>query len=167
MSSQLEEAAILGLRTLILGKHTPSSKHDKTETLLLDNIRHLQSSDWEPLLTTVHNSRGWMAIIFSKTSGSPICSSKGGDDNVVDALRNLLKHTSERIGSSSFAGLFMEDFGMQLNFTSGGNDYRVGYTVWIMLEGVVLIAHRTDHLEWFAVSKTVTIPCTTLRKSAS
>jgi hypothetical protein len=127
MSTQLEETAILGLRAQILGKHTTPSEVDNVETLLLDNVLFLQYSPEDILLTTIYKSQGWIAVVFGKASGRPICSTKGGDDTVLDALRNLLKHISERIDLSTFADC-LDDVEEHETVTSAGIEYIVSCT---------------------------------------
>ena len=100
MPTVLEEAAITGLRAQILGKHTAVSKMNIANILRSDNLRQLKHEEKDPVLTTTCNRHGWTAVVFGKLSGYPIYSTPGGDVTVVDALRALLKHTSEKLDAT-------------------------------------------------------------------
>lgn len=102
MSAQLEETAILGLRAQIIGKYTRQSACQGWTLLTFlvhvsDNLRLLKYETEDPVITTACNPDGWTAVIFIKHSGYPIYSTHGGDPTVVAALRNMLKHTSEKV----------------------------------------------------------------------
>jgi hypothetical protein len=66
-------------------------------------------------------------VAYTK-SGYPICSTKGDDTTAVAALRNLLKHTSERIALSAFVDEFLNDVQMHDATTSAGIEYIVSCT---------------------------------------
>jgi hypothetical protein len=63
-------------------------------------------------------------VVYDKR-GYPICSTKGGDDNVMDALRNMLKNTSERTALSAFVDEFLDQAEMHKIETSAGIEYIV------------------------------------------
>jgi hypothetical protein len=123
MSDQIEETAILGLRTQILGKHSTVSKPNTADIsrLALENLRHIHHDPKDSVIATAYQPEGWIAIAFNKT-GQPICSSHGGDETVVDALRNLLKHLSERIGDY-FDVEYLRNAGSHDGKTEAGIDY--------------------------------------------
>jgi hypothetical protein len=61
-------------------------------------------------------------------SGYPICSTHGRDTTAVAALRNMLKHTSERIALSAFVDEFLNKPEMHDTTTSAGIEYIVSCT---------------------------------------
>jgi hypothetical protein len=107
-----------------------SAHLDRTWTLLTssfpqtENLHHYNREANNIILTTVYDSGSWIAVAY-KESGYPICSTKGGDRTVVDALRNMLKHTSERIALSAFVDEFLNQVDAHETETSAGIEYTV------------------------------------------
>jgi hypothetical protein len=107
----------------------------KTWTLLKffcpqpDNIRHympgLEMKD--VTLTTVYESGVWIAVIYGR-SGEPICSTLGQDTTAVAALRNMLKHTSERVALNGFVDDYLNKVDYHVNKTSAGTEHIVSCT---------------------------------------
>jgi hypothetical protein len=124
MPTVLEEAAITGLRAQILGKHTAVSKMNIANILRSDNLRQLKHEEKDPVLTTTCNRHGWTAVVFGKLSGYPIYSTRGGDITVVDALRALLKHTSEKLDAT-----FLEFRDHHQEVTSTGIEFKAVRTL--------------------------------------
>jgi hypothetical protein len=140
MSTQVDDAAILGLRAQILGEHSISSKRIKatTDILLVDNLRQIRYDTKDPTLATAYHSQGWIAIALDK-AGYPICSTRGGDETLLDALRNMLIHTSKRIGTI-FVSEFLREFELHAGTTPEGIDYKVSPILQGKSQGDVLIA---------------------------
>lgn len=69
-----------------------------------------------------------MAIVFDQT-GYPICSTHGGDDDetAVAVLRNMLKHTSQKV-SEHFRNYYVKDNEWE-ELKSGTTDWGIDYNV--------------------------------------
>jgi hypothetical protein len=87
---------------------------------------HYGSIEYDSLVPELAK-RVLLDLEASRYDHKKICSTKGGDDTVLDALRNLLKHISERIGLSAFADC-LDDVEEHETVTSAGIEYIVSCT---------------------------------------
>lgn len=96
------------------------------DTFSSDNLNYLKHVTGEVVLATIHNSRGWTAVVLDK-SGYPIYSTHGRARTVVGALRMMLMHTSKKIDGAAFVDL-LADGDVHETTTSTGIDFKVSFT---------------------------------------